>query len=192
MRNAIDIVLIPPSEIQELCINLNSNLSGNENIFLNSESSIPHISLLMGVITLQSGDVVELRKGLEEMNRSLKPIEININHLKTNEFYTGLHIEITPELEELQDELINKFSKLLTYDATIKDFADPENIKEKSTKWVNGFIENSTGENFDPHITIGDGSLNKEHFPELPITFEVDKLHIYQLGNYCTCHTKLL
>jgi len=52
MKISVDIVLLPPPEIMDLCFELNKEIvtRGGDITIFDREKCIPHISMLMGVI----------------------------------------------------------------------------------------------------------------------------------------------
>jgi 2'-5' RNA ligase len=185
---SIDLVIIPPPPVIELSCKISKNLSHSKNIRLNAIDQIPHISLLMGVAHEET--LKEIWGSALAISADLQPFTISIDEIRIKKSYSGLHINKSNELAKLQIKLIESIAPLLTHNSSINDFAG-EYIAEKSTAWVNKYIENSSGDNFDPHITLGDGKLNDLSTIELPISFTAETFALCHLGNYCTCHTVL-
>lgn len=182
---AIDIAILLPDEITELAIKLNKNLVGPKNIQLNTKDQIPHITLLFGGADEQNleeihGKVLSITKQFPQLNLTISNIRYGGS--------TGLHITKTEQLINLQTKLVEEISPILNYKTTPKMYAGYPNIIEKTTGWVNNYPNISLGGNYDPHITIGDGKLDLEHLPKLPIKFKADAIAICHLGNLCTCN----
>ena len=55
--------------------------------------------------------------------------------------------------------------------------------------YIQNFIIDSSYDKFNPHITIGDGIIEKPNY--LPLKFKTSILGLYHLGNYCTCRKVL-
>lgn len=181
---AIDIAILPPKEISELCINLNQRLIGPRNIKLNQTNQLPHITLLFGGV--EDDKLHKIWNKVEQITRDFKPIKLEIAKVRYGGS-TGLHLAKSESLVNLHTQLVNKISPLLSYNVTTKDFANPDTVFERSTTWVNNFLVNSARENYDPHITIGDGKLKEDDLSQLPIKFTADKITLCHLGNLCTC-----
>jgi len=180
---AIDIAILLPPKVAEAAISFSDLLCQKygERMHLNTTDCLPHISLVMGVV-LES-DLEDVNRIVAEAKMKFLPLELEITGVKSTKNSTSLEIERTLELEELQEDLLNKLTPFLSYEPTEEMFAEaPE---PKALSWVAEFHSNSTGENFKPHITIGPASEYETY--DGPLTFKGSELAICQLGNYCSC-----
>ena len=64
----------------------------------------------------------------------------------------------------------------------------PSEINNATIIWIKKYLKNSAFDNFNPHITIGFGEIEKIN---LPINFKAEKLALFQTGNYITCRKNL-
>jgi hypothetical protein len=60
---------------------------------------------------------------------------------------------------------------------------------ESTLQWIRDYPENSSFENFFPHITIGYGQMENI---SSPIEFTASALALCHLGNHCTCRDVLI
>lgn len=190
LTKIIDVVLLPDANTSQELIRI-SDLVNAPDIRLNDHGQLPHISLLMGV-TQESGlERIITKFKLIVAGLSLSDISLDKFIIKPS--YTGLHTSSIPdELSQLQDKLINDLASLWSYDAKVNYFKGYPAIAEISTKWVSGFLVNSTGDNFSPHVTLGNAQLQDKNSIKLPVTFKPKSIALVHLGNYCTCAEVLL
>lgn len=182
---AIDIVLLLPQQVEQLVCDLSRKIIAPENtkaLVLDGKNYIPHISLLMG--TAELNDIEKHYAALQSIVQKYLPMNIVISALEKNNF-VSLKIEKTKQLSDLQNEITETIP--LDYDATPEMFTNAEGGKEQ-VDWVNNYITNSGGDNFDPHVTIGigDGSACNT---ELPIEAKISSLAICRLGYGCSCRS---
>jgi len=206
MQQAIDIVLLPPKDITDKIIELNHSLKrdyNNPRIVL-GEYCLPHISLLMGIVPLKY--IPMIKASLNYISQSIRPLNLEITNIDYEDLQAknqklkiaGFALKSSQELIKLHEKLIQETRRYLIDAEITKDmFFDPEEIDEEDTPWIFGyirnFIKNSSYDKFTPHITIGDGDLEKTLEQELnfPISFTAFRLALCHLGNYCTCRKVL-
>ncbi|MDA0772097.1 MAG: 2'-5' RNA ligase family protein [Cyanobacteria bacterium] len=183
---ALDIVVIPPQPVLDLCYQLNAGFE-DRRINLNPVNALPHLTLSMGVI--ESGDEAAIAQALEVLAKKYQGLELQFDSIFDAGFKTdsamGLSIEKTDGLMNLHRDSVALMRPHLQdyYQADI--FADyDQGLGESCLGWVRRFQSDCVGEDFDPHITIGFGDL-----PEIEaMSFKTSKLALYQLGDYCTCN----
>ena len=187
----VDIVLIPPRAIREKAIQLNKSLASSavSDFLLDHETYIPHISLLMGAV--EEKRIGELQQKLDSLAEKTSAIQLTIpayavSILPNKKYLSSLIIGKNSELQKLHETLLKKTSSLLQYDEVSKEmfFQGPSLIPELSVSWVKQFKRDSSKTNYQPHITLGLGELQKV---VLPMKFKASELALCQLGNYCTC-----
>jgi hypothetical protein len=195
-RAAVDVVLLPDEQTTELLIEANQKLvkQGNNEIILNKESCLPHISLAMGCI--DEGDLDEIGIILRDIAKT-----ITFNKL----FICGIYISVNNQgekissyiivknqpLQELHEAVIESMKPFFRYKAT-KEMVfghQMEDIAIGTINWINDYPEKSSYENYFAHITIGYGQADA---PDRAIEFGITQLGIYHLGNHCTCRKPLV
>lgn len=190
-RLAIDVVLLPSDEMMDKAIEVNKGWQERQKqkIILGKDISLPHISLLMGVCNSEQLPLFD--KVLGEIAKNFKPFNLVAKGLHVGKYSCEFVVANTPELQKLHEELLKELRPCLSYDATAVDFFNPAGaeILEPTPRWVNDYFKKSSLENFNPHITLGQGQLEIKDFP---IRFTSDNLALCHLGNYCTCGKVLI
>ena len=191
---AIDVVLIPPDNVIQLAIDINKTFpeTGAENYVLDAKTCIPHITLLMGLITREQ--IPEVGRKLGVLAEKFSALNLTITHAKSSarpdgKVLSGFEIEKTAELQKFHETILNEMSSIFTYDGVEKEmFYTPPPVNEVPMFWVQGFAKTSVRENYKPHITLGVGEPKQEI---TPVQFTASKLALCHLGNYCTCRNVL-
>ena len=197
---AVDVVLLPPDEIMEKAIEVNQALLNafNNKILLNKQNCLPHISLAMGCI--KKDDIPEIDTVLKDIAEKFSPITLNIpdihaETIPTGKKVSGFEIEKTTDLQLLHETVMKKLSSYFTYNVSLDMiYALPnQQVEEVTTYWIKNYQKESSFERFSPHITIGFGEVEGETCGmEFPIKFNVSKLALSHLGDYCTCREIVL
>lgn len=187
---AIDIVLLPPDEIMDIAIELNKPwVKGvDDEIALSKTKCFPHITLVMGVISINQ--IQEVKVGIEKIAKTFSPFSLQITSIETTNRPDGrkissLIINKDPTLQQLHETVMDKLVPLFTYDDVSKDmFYRPPPVNRIPQYWVKGYVKTSVRKKYHPHITLGLGVPDNI---DLPISFKVSKIALCHLGNYCTC-----
>ena len=81
MKISVDIVLLPPPEIMNLCFEFNKEIiaRGGDITIFDSETCIPHISMLMGVV--EEEDLPSIVADLQSLAHDTKPLSLSIEEL---------------------------------------------------------------------------------------------------------------
>jgi 2'-5' RNA ligase len=193
-RKAVDVVLLPDEAMTDRTIEVNAELVkkfGNE-IVLNKESCLPHISLAMGCV--EEADITSVEKVLEEIAQEtslpdLKVVGIRASGNSKGQTVSVFEVEKTKELQSLHEEVMEKLTPYLSTDVTEDMIYGDEDVAGSTLLWIKNYRQKSSFENFFPHITIGYGQV-ENHSPQK--TFAVSKLSLCHLGNHCTCRKILL
>lgn len=180
MRKAIDIALIPPDDILNFCIDLSKKIGVKDRI-LHKEKCIPHITLLMG--GAEEKDLPRIWEKIQSIVSDFKAIDIEIDAAKWGN-PSGLNAKKSIKLMNLHNILVKKVSPLFHYHNKKIVFASRPSKHIKG--WVNNFLDDSSKENFVPHITLGDANLKKEDV-ELPIKFKASRIALCYVGSHGTC-----
>jgi len=193
-RIAVDVVLLPDETMTDRAIEINAELVekfGNE-IVLNEESCLPHISLAMG--SIEEADIAPVGKVLEEIAKKtslsdLKVVGIRSSGNSKGQTVSVFEVEKTKELQSLHEEVMDKLTPYLSTDVTEDMIYDEQDVAESTLLWIKNYREKAGFENFFPHITIGYGQIENQ-VP--PITFVSSELALCHLGNHCTCKKVLV
>ena len=193
-RKAVDVVLLPDEAMTDRAIEINAELVkkfGNE-IVLNKESCLPHISLAMGCI--EEADIAPVEKVLEEIVKEtslsdLKIVGIRASGNSKGQTVSVFEVEKMKELQSLHEEVMEKLTPYLSTDVTEDMIYGDQAIAGSTLLWIKNYREKVSFENFFPHITIGYGQIENQ-VP--PITFAPSELALCHLGNHCTCRKVLV
>lgn len=190
MKKAIDIVLLPPAEITELAVKLNEPWVKriDDEIELNKNTCLPHMTLAMGV--MDDSQLNEVKNIMAEIATQVSALELKIIGVNVNEHpdgkkMSGLEIERSPELQKLHEFVMDKLVPLFTYDDVTKEmFYSPPPVSSIPLHWTEGFVKTLVREKYWPHITLGLGVPENTDFP---INFTASRFALCHLGTYCTC-----
>lgn len=188
-RIATDIVLLPDEAMTEQAIEVNKRLVGDhrEEIVLDRETHLPHISLAMGCIDQE--DIATIGELLQGLSQEITVSRLNIVGILTltnsrGEKTSLLEVGKTDELQALHERVMKEtepfFSRGVT-DAMICD----DVVAPTTLEWIRDYPQKASFERFRPHITIGYGQV--EPGLSFPIGFRVTRLALCHLGNHCTC-----
>jgi 2'-5' RNA ligase len=193
-KKAVDIVLLPDEKMMARAVEINADLVkrfGSE-IVLNKAGCLPHISLDMGCLVEK--DVPSVEKVLEEIAKEASLPDLRVVGIRSSENSKGqtvsvFEVEKTRELQSLHENIMDKLATYLSSDVTEEMIYGDEKVAETTLLWIKNYRQNSSFENFFPHITIGYGRVENQMLPE---TFAASELALCHLGNHCTCREILL
>jgi len=192
-RIAVDIVLLPEDNMAEQAIALNRSLveKHNSDIVLDPANCLPHVSLAMGCI--QSDDIQAIASDLELITQSHSVKQLYVKRINAQAHHGGSivsHIELQAreDLQQLHVQVMRTLAPYLSYEVTESMFFGERPIAPSTLNWVKTFPQQSSGENFWPHITLGYGPCDPV---TLPSTFAPRALAVCHLGNHCTCRKVL-
>lgn len=191
---AVDVVLLPDETMANKVIEVNADLVkkfGNE-IMLNKESCLPHISMAMGC--LEETDIASVEKVLEEIAKEtslpyLKVVGIRTSGNSKGEAVSVFEVEKTTQLQSLHEKVLDKLTPYLSSDVTEDMICGNEKVAASTLLWIKNYRQKSSFEKFFPHITIGYGQVE---YQMQPVTFTASKLALCHLGNHCTCRKVLV
>jgi len=194
VKIAVDIALLLPKTIDQICIDINKKEHADAFSDLSKSDNHPHITLAMGVIDEKHIENVnsklnEIIKRFSKLN--LEIISLNYETTPENKKSYGFEIGLTNKLKELHATIMQELLPMFSYDVKNKMFFldSDETFNEVSKFWVENYgKKHSDPENYHPHISL---KCRKAEYPNLPIKFIASKLVLCHLGNYCTCRTIL-
>ncbi len=186
MIKAYDIALIPPKDIVEKCYEINETIKERKNIDFRRHGQLPHITLLMGGV--EEMEVNRIESELKDLIENLEPIEITITGIEIGKFASGLVVADDPKLNELHAEIFRQFKDRFDNEVEINGIIGLPDATQITADIINNYRTKSVLENFDPHITIGDGTPQAGDIPRM--TFTSKDLRLAKMGNYCTFMAK--
>ncbi|MBP9711556.1 MAG: hypothetical protein KBD55_00800 [Candidatus Pacebacteria bacterium] len=177
---AIDIVLLLPENISNICKELNRSLEIEDYVSFEN-GYYPHITLGMGSLLVESIDSFKSELGslLEKSNMP----EVTLTSLGSGK-YCHFNLYVSEELQTLHNAVFDLITKHSAGVVTKENFFE---LSESSSiiDWVNNFKINSAYENYHPHITLGKGVTDTQL--EFPITFKPISVGLFHLGKHGTC-----
>lgn len=186
---AVDVVLLLSQEMASQAIEANKRLlkQHTDQIILNHQNCLPHISLAMGC--MDDRDVVNIGEILHKIAKRNNPgklhiLGINIGSDSIGETVSSFEVRKTEKLLSLHKTIMQEIEPYFSYDVTTQMLLSPPVAGEATLSWIENYPEKSAFENFFPHITIGYGQSIKLSFTAV---FTASKLALCHLGNYCTC-----
>jgi len=189
VKMAVDIVLLPSEQMTNKAIEANSRLLNQcaDQIILDKENCLPHISLAMGCIDKKDIECIE--KILQTIADKYPPGQLNVIGIDTatnsaGEKVSAFELEKTQRLQSLHEEVMRRTAPYFSYDVTAEMVLSPPMAGKSTLLWIKNYPEKSAFENFFPHITIGYGQTDDFSFPA---KFTASKLALCHLGNHCTC-----
>ena len=200
---AVDILLEPDATMIEHAKAANQRLLKSFPIgFALDETHHPHITCLQRYV-----ETADLNKLYEAVGKVLAEERPTSWKLKAYKYYyipwkniglAGIVIEPTDDLIRFQKKLIDAVAPFAEKRGTAAAFvttAESPDINQPTIDYVNSYVPDHTGKNFNPHVTIGIASqdylkkLLDEKFEAF--TFSPTGVSVYHLGNFGTARTKL-
>jgi hypothetical protein len=200
---AIDIALEPDATMVQHAMAANARLLKSfPKGFSLDMTHHPHVSILQQFVRTE-----DLDKVFAAANAVLAKEKPTTWRLKAFKYYyipappiglAGIVVEPTEDLHRLQDALIEAVEPYTAKTGTPAAFFSDEggrDIQEFLISYVENFVRDAAGTNFNPHVTIGVGTekyLNEmlaEPFPSF--TFSPAGASVYQLGAFGTARKEL-
>ena len=191
-RVAVDVVLLPEADMAEQAIALNQALveKHGSDIVLDRAHCLPHVSLAMGCI--QSDALQAIASDLQSAMRKNPVKKLHLRHLTHNHHggavVSSIELQVREDLQQLHVQVMRAMAPYSSYEVTEAMFTGERPIAPSALNWVQNFPQQSSGDRFQPHITLGYGPCAQA---ELPATFAPEALAVCHLGNHCTCRKVL-
>jgi 2'-5' RNA ligase len=188
-KTALDIVLLPPSDLWAECVRLNASLSNQEAInFGKGSKQVPHITLSMAAandtgIPNQIGEIIAQLSAFPPLRLVVKGVESHTN--SDGETINWLTFESNPMLKMLHAKAVGIFPDSENENFGASAFAG-EGIRDADIAYLRQFQEYHAIDNYQPHITLGVGT-GIAATEWIGKTAWFTDIAIYQLGKYCTC-----
>lgn len=200
---AIDVLLLPDETMMAEASEWNARMREltPEGFDLDA-SHQPHVTLLQRHVA--RADLDELLAKVAELRNNhdlagLTMVANGLYHIPTgDQGLAGITVEPSGELLELQRAVIDAVQPHDAGPADASAYApDPTNtpFDDFLFQYVETFVPEQTGENFNPHVTIGLAPKSwleeAEAAPFDRFTFGAADLAVYQLGNFGTAAVRL-
>jgi hypothetical protein len=200
---AIDVLLQPGPTMVAEAEALNARLREQmPEGFALDEQHVPHITLVQRYVA--PSDLPKVLAAVDEVRRShdFAQLEMRATGLYHPEWggvgLEALAIEPSEELLALQQaviEAVTPFAKSGGGESAFVPDTSGTPFEQTLFGYVDTFVPDQTGENFNPHVTVGIGPLDwldeLEQQPFAEFTFGAVGIATYQLGNFGTAAKRL-
>lgn len=184
---AIDIVLLPPQEIIDLCITLNQQATPLGP--LGKEDHIPHLSLaIAGAVGKNIPKIVSI---IREVAQTMKPLPLRILRIEPPSGERSsdyLLFQPSPALQRLHELIMDKISPYVQFEGVSKEWFyvnSGEIINKLPRTMVDNFQKTYAYDKYQPHITLR--CTGAEKLP-LPIKqFTASTIALFHVGESVTC-----
>ena len=200
---AIDVLLLPDPTMIKLAKAANDQLRDvyPEGFALDATHR-PHVTLLQRYV--RTKDLDSVYTAIKQVFNRERPAGWELE--ATGYYYlnfdnmglAGIVIRPTPQLLQLQQAVIEAVEPYTEPNGTAAAYVtSPEHpdINEPTLKYVNSFIPERNGKNFNPHVTVGVGPLDfVEKMKAAPFNktkFTVAGAAVFQLGDNGTAQKQL-
>ncbi len=191
---AIDIVLLPPKEIMDICFLINERAFevGKGRFRMGVEEFVPHISLTLGCV--EEGDldsVIEVVKEVVSQQEVLRLRATGVGLIRRDDGDRGwLKVEVSDGLRDLHKNIIDVVSDRLVgcESSDVLVDGDVTGISETSKKILNNYRESYSYEKYNPHLSLC--CFDSDRFAEgveFPIDFFANEVAVFRIGDGCTC-----
>jgi hypothetical protein len=199
---AIDVLLHPDATMLAAAAKANEKLRGDYPAgFALDKLHTPHISMIQRFV--QRDDLERVYGALNKVFVEVKPSSLQLEaigyySLPVGELgLAGIVVKPTPTLRGLQDRIIAAVEPFAVKGtgAAFVPSADGAAIAPSIVEYVNGYVPERSGKNFNPHVTVGLGHVPfvkrmiAAPFPKF--AFKVTGASVYHLGNYGTAAEEL-
>ncbi len=162
----------------------------------------PHITLLQRYVVTK--DLGKIYAAVERVLNRERPVGWELT--ATGYYYldfnntalAGIVIQPTPELRKLQQEIIDAVAPFTRSNGTAAAYVTtPEapGINLPTLGYVNAFVPQRTGKDFNPHVTIGVGQIpfveQMKAAPFPTFKFKIAGSAVFHLGNFGTAAKEL-
>jgi 2'-5' RNA ligase len=181
---ACDIVLLPPEEIMDEAIRVNREIidRGDDDIILDKETCIPHITLAMGCV--DSSKLTEVDGILGDIASNFPELRLRTVHSQDGP--ASMRIQKSRDIELLHEIVLIRLSPYLknSPESHMLAEADEARFGDETMEYIRTFATKGSFENYNPHITVGHGKTSVELGE---FEFKADTLALCHLGDLCTC-----
>ena len=182
---AVDVALLLPRIFRQEAISLNRTLTNPPEGFHFNDTHLPHLTLIQQFVATDHLDAFS--RVVEQLALSTERCSLEASEICTSGSCTIWQIEPTVQLVKLHRHLMQT---LLPFDAKngspasfVSSGAPP---RPTDLDWVAQYRDRAAYDHFNPHVTLGVGSLPYHRTPRTT-RFMADQLAICQLGRFCTC-----
>jgi 2'-5' RNA ligase len=180
---AIDVAVLPPSEVSRRAVELSAALAGGDPQALRlGDECLPHVTLTQQFVEAASLDACLDAAGV--VLRGIAPLPLIVTGIGRKNTTVWLSVERSPVLFDLHRRLMDALETFERTDGTTDAFVGGL-ARPRDVEWVRHYRRSSSGSAFTPHITLGHSEVQ---LPSIePLTFEATTIAACQLGRFCSC-----
>ena len=179
---AVDIAILPPSDVSERAIALSAALPASESQgLLLGADHLPHITLTQQFVPVERLEAFIAH--LDGVLRNVEPLSLRVTGGGRGSNSVWISIDRTPVLVTLHEQLLRTTEPFEVTHGDASSFFG-ESARERDVRWVREFRRESSFERFTPHITLGHAS---EPPAVEPLDFVATRIAVCHLGRFCTC-----
>jgi hypothetical protein len=195
---AIDVLLLPDQTMVDAAQRDNTRLRQDYPAsFALDATHRPHISLLQRYVRTQ--DLGAVYRAVEDVLNQERPAGWELEAIGyyyldfNNTALAGIVIQPTHDLRRLQQEVIDAVAPFTRPNGTAAAYVTTRaapGVNLPTLDYVNTFVPKRSGNNFNPHVTIGVGQISfvkrMQATPFPRFQFKVAGAAVFHLGNFGT------
>ena len=184
---AIDIAMLLPPATRAEVVRLNARFSDAGNTgFRFDTTHHPHLTLSQHFIDATRLDAVCAT--VETVLSKYIPLALQVTGTRSGRTAQVLTVSPTPELQALHEHLLDTLEPFEVVGTAESFQSDDHPPRIADVAWVTRFRLDSSYARFDPHITVGVGSVP---VTTMPFEFTGHEIAVFRLGRFCTCRDQL-
>ena len=184
---ALDVALLLPPGAAGAVARLNALLRPPPAGFTFDGTHLPHVTLVQQFI--READLDALLPPLRRLAAEAAPIALRGTGLRPGRTTTSLAVTGGAPLDRLHARLLEVLGPHAAPPGDAAAFvAEGEPARDADVDWVTHFRRRAAGPHFEPHVTLGVGTLGGAA-PR--IEFTAAELAACRLGRFCTCRRVL-
>jgi 2'-5' RNA ligase len=184
---AIDIAILLPPSVADRAIALSAALPKKESqgLRLGRDDYLPHITLLQQFVGADA--LSEFLDRIGDVVQRARPIALRVTGGGMGSSSVWMSIERTPALVGLHARVLDAALPFDRERGDVSAFVDSD-ARDRDVQWVTGYRASSSGDAFQPHITLGHAARP----PAIdPFEFEATTIAACHLGRFCSCRRVL-
>lgn len=184
---AIDVAILLPPEAQRVAAKLNARLTGPPDGFRFDAGHLPHVTLAQQFVP--AADLPLVTADIGAVLAATARLTLTGERLGSSGLTTSFALAATRPLTALHGRLMDRLAPFdMAAGGPEAFFAGDEPPRERDVAWVTRFRTAAAYASFDPHVTLGAGSLD---VPTPALEFEAVEVALCRLGRFCTCRQVL-
>lgn len=184
---AIDVAILLPPEAQRVAAQLNAPLTGPPDGFRFDAGHLPHVTLAQQFVP--AADLPLVTADIGAVLAATARLTLTGERLGSSGFTTSFVLATTRPLTALHVRLMDRLAPFdMAAGGPDAFFAGDEPPRQRDVEWVTRFRTAAAYASFEPHVTLGAGSLDS---PAPALEFEAVEVALCRLGRFCTCRRVL-